>query len=356
MKAFLLVLVTISTMSAFANSNYTFSRLLPTGTRGGTTTGVPVTKDLTTPTTWQALQAEGISNYERDRRAILALQGEYEVSFEFLETFLIDSNKSLDTPYFSKATEFVRVIADKGDFISLQHIIVLFYLQNGEVQGPIVTKHWRQDWKWEAKERFIYQGDKTWKVEPIETNETKGKWTWSVYQVDDSPRYTGIGKWTHLSSASIFETNTLSRPLPRREFSVRNDYKLLMGNETLVLTKNKWFHEQKAFKHQETLKDGEFHGSLLAREVGQNSYVRIKDFDWSAGLNYWEKTAKYWTDVRTVWKELFEQNTSIQLIGQVDGRPLYAQHFEQAENPEVLNMTSKQRHDLIKKTIQSYIK
>ncbi|MCP4912544.1 MAG: hypothetical protein GY909_05455 [Oligoflexia bacterium] len=351
MKNTILVLAFLFTSIASANQNYTFTRELVKGPRGGTTTGPAVEFDKSIPATWTALRESGLTKFERDRRAILGLQGEFEVSFEFLESFLIDTPKNLDTPYFSKATELVKVIEDRGDFISLQHILVMFIVQDGQTMGPFVTKHWRQDWQFNPSERFVYQGSKKWNMTGIES--AQGKWSWNVYQVDDSPRYTGLGEWQHLESASIFNTNTMSRPLPRREFSVRGDYKLLMGQETLVLTANSWYHEQKAFKHEGNLINGKFAGKLLAREVGQNSYKRIKNFDWSAGLEYWERTKKYWADVRHVWNELFREQ-SITLKGSYRGSKLHSIHFKQAEDPEVLKLSPEKRRKLIKETISNF--
>ena len=102
-------------LSAQANK-WTFSRDANTNPRGGTSIGVPVTYDNETPKSWINLKEEGISDYERDRRAIYALEGEFEVSFEFLETILLETNKDWDVPYASKGTEFVKVIEDRGDF------------------------------------------------------------------------------------------------------------------------------------------------------------------------------------------------------------------------------------------------
>ena len=355
-KALATLLLCLQTYGLLAANNYTFIyNALTTRPRGGTTVGPKVEFDTAIPATWASLQEEGLTKFERDRRAILALQGEFEVSFEFIESFLMDTPKGFDVPYFSKATELVKVIEDQGDFISLQHILVMYVVSKGEIQGPYVIKHWRQDWQWEGVKRFVFQGDKKWDVTPIDPNSSKGKWVWSVFQVDDSPRYTGVGAWGHTGSASFFDTNTMSRPLPRREFSVRNDYQLLMGRESIIVTKGHWYHEQKAFKHQDNLKNGQFHGTLLAREIGQNTYRRIKNFNWSAGINYWNKTSPYWSDVRAVWRNLLK-NDSIALKKKGEGPPLYLRHFIQSEDPEVLSMTSADRRKLIEKTIGQYLK
>jgi hypothetical protein len=353
MKKLLLLTLLLGSLSALAAQNYTFTRSTSSGPRGGNTVGPALEFDSSVPSTWTSLQESGISQYEKDRRAILAMQGEFSVSFEFIESFLLDTKKDLDTPYFSQATEFVEVIEDRGDFISLQHILVMFIVQDGQTMGPFVTKHWRQDWQWNATERFVFQGDKNWEM--TSNKAALGKWTWSVFQVDDSPRYTGVGEWAHTDSASFFETNTISRPLPRREFSVRSDYKLLMGKETLVVTKGNWYHEQKAFKHVGKLVNGKFNGKLRSREVGQNTYKRIKNFDWSAGKKYWSQTKGYWSDVRAVWREIFSK-TSVTLKPKVRGTALHFRHFAQADDPAVQSMSSKERMKLIRKTINEYLK
>ena len=71
-----------------AATRYTFSWPLDANTvapRGGTTKGPPVTLDREPSKQWNDLRAEGISPYERDRRAILAMAGTYRVTFDFLE-------------------------------------------------------------------------------------------------------------------------------------------------------------------------------------------------------------------------------------------------------------------------------
>jgi hypothetical protein len=339
-------------------SNWTFTRKLSNPPRGGTTTGIAVEYDRSTPESWIRLKEEGISDYERDRRAIYALEGEFEVKFEFIETILLETNKDWDVPYASKGTEFVKVIEDRGDFISLQHIMVLFMKdpQSGETIGPMLVKHWRQDWQWNPSNRMEFQGEKSWKVKDIKRRNGRGKWRWDVFQVDDSPRYSGLGTWNHMKSASTFMTDYMSRPLPRREFSVRSDYKVLLGTDTLVVTPNSWFHEQRNFKHQNNLSEnGSFKNSkLLAREIGHNSYVRIKNFDFSSGYAYWDKSKGYWKDVREVWSEIIEDESLFSLRKKVDGKPLYIYHFGQAEDPDVLKLTSEKRKVLIRDTLNKF--
>ena len=112
--------------------------------RGGTTKGVPVEVDLSASPGWQKLQ-KALTNKDKDRAAILAMAGPYQASFEFLETVGFTTSYKLDRPYRSWGTEYVYVVENKRDFISLQHIMVMFFDDDGKTVGPMVMKHWRQD-------------------------------------------------------------------------------------------------------------------------------------------------------------------------------------------------------------------
>ena len=354
---FLLIGQSACASSGIQNTNWTFVKGGETKPRGGTTQGPKVEYDTSVPAAWKKLRAPDISKYERDRRAIYAMEGVFESRFEFIETVLMDTKKKADVPYASWGTEYVQVIEDTGDFISLQHIMVMFFLgEKGEVKGPYVMKHWRQDWRWQGREQLLYEGDRTWTTKKVSPRGTKGAWVWTVWQVDDSPRYSGIGRWNHFESTSVFETDYMSRPLPRREFSVRSDYKLLMGKDVILITPTAWYHEQKSFKHKDALRAGSFQGMFLSREVGHNSYKRIAKFDISSGEEYWNESKGYWRDVREVWNEIFAQKKSVSLKKTVDGTPLYAVFFGYAEDDKILEMDSPKRKKLIRDTLEKYFK
>jgi hypothetical protein len=340
-------------------NDWTFTRKLLQGTRGGSTSGVSVNIDESISNSWKSLKEVNISDFERDRRAVLALQGEFKVSFEFLETILLDTKLKKDVPYFSWGTEYVDLIEDSGNFISLQHIMVLYSkdLRTGEVLGPFVVKHWRQDWEWETSSKMSFQGDNHWEVEQLNSTSTTGKWKWSVFQVDDTPRYSSLGRWKHLKSTSIYTTEMFTRPLPRREFSVRSDYNVLLASDTIVLTANSWFHEQRNLKHQGKLGNNNdiSSGKILSREVGHNSYLRISGFNFEAGHNYWNKTKTYWASVRSFWKYFLASNDSYKIKNKVNGITLYSNHFKNAEDRGILNLSESKRAELISKLISQYI-
>ncbi|MDZ7686116.1 MAG: DUF6607 family protein [Gammaproteobacteria bacterium] len=82
------------------------------------------------------------------------------------------------------------VVAKRDDFISLQHVLVMFMRQDdGSLSKPIVVKHWRQDWRYEDRDLHTFEGMKTWRHERLSRREAQGTWSQAVYQVDDWPRY-----------------------------------------------------------------------------------------------------------------------------------------------------------------------
>ena len=340
-------------------SSWAFTRVGTNTVRGGTSLGTKVNYLTTPPASWNELNNSEISSYDRDKKAIYALTGEYEVKFEFIETFKFNEFGDLDQPYSSWGTEFVKVIEDTGDFISLQHIMVMEYTnpKTGKVEGPFVMKHWRQDWKWQGQELLEYQGDSVWQLKELSEAESKGKWTWHIYQVDDSPRYAGTGTWDHQKSFSSFHTDTMFRPLPRRERSVRKDYKILLGRDTLIVTPLAWYHEQKSFKQKESLHQvkSSHNATMLSREIGHNRYRRIIDFPFSKGNEYWDKTKAYWSDVRFVWKEIVQKEKRFKLKSSHNQTPLFSYHFKQAGDEKLLSSSQKDRRETIRKTIENFI-
>ncbi|MEN7342133.1 MAG: DUF6607 family protein [Pseudomonadota bacterium] len=292
--------------------------------RGGTSKGTAV-KLLEEPSeAWKALQETGLSKLERDRRAILAMAGGYRTSFDFLEVAGFVSDFAPSKPYQSWGTEYVYVVEDSPEFISLQHVLVMFFEdEEGQVQGPAVVKHWRQDWHYQDQEINVYVGNDTWARERLEVNAVVGKWSQAVYQVDDSPRYQAVGTWVHDENYSAWESDQTWRPLPRREFSVRSDYDVLIGTNRHTILPTGWLHEEDNLK---TVID-ETSGSLaegaryLAREYGVNRYDRIVGHDFEAGHEYWERSGPFWADVREIWTELLAGNARISKQ-KIEGMPM----------------------------------
>src|SRR5688572_20887940 len=206
-----------------AGHRYTFSWPLDDPTalkpRGGTTQGPEVTLDTSDSPQWRALQEPNLAPYERDRRAILAMAGTYRVAFDFLEIVPFVGDTRAKAPYQSWGTEKVYVDRDERNFISLVHILEMRIKKpDGSLIGPMVTKHWRQDWRYEPDSLVEYKGRDQWQRRKLSPQEAKGQWVQSVYQVDESPRYASIGRWQHTESFSTWVSADTWRPLPRREW------------------------------------------------------------------------------------------------------------------------------------------
>lgn len=222
--------------------------LSPDSTRGGTTRGAPVVLDPTPSRAWQALQASGLTDFERDRRAILAMAGTYRVSFEFMEVARFEPGER-GVPYQSWGTEKVYVDRDTGRSLSLVHIMELHVqMEDGSISPPMVMKHWRQDWDYEPKQIVEYHGRDRWQRRAVDRREATGAWRQTVYQVDESPRYASLGHWQHSSSFSTWLSGETWRPLPRREWSVREDYQVLIGTNRHTVMPTGWLQEENNLK------------------------------------------------------------------------------------------------------------
>ncbi|MEM7503712.1 MAG: DUF6607 family protein [Pseudomonadota bacterium] len=304
--------------------------------RGGTTKGPAVSLDTAANPAWLALQEPGLSAQERDRRAILAMAGGFRTSFEFIETVGFVDGHSPDRPYQSWGTEYVYVVEDEPDFVSLQHIIVMFFKgEDGEVMGPAVVKHWRQDWQYEDRELHVYVGHDTWERRKLQRRDVRGTWSQAVYQVDDSPRYQATGRWTHAGNHSSWMSESTWRPLPRREYSVRDDYHVLHGTNRHTITPTGWVQEEHNLK---LVLNGDgsprAENPYLAKEAGLNRYERIVDHDFSGGDTYWSTTAPFWADVREGWAKIFNERDRFSIRSSVDGKRLFETMFGYASRLE----------------------
>lgn len=297
--------------------------------RGGTTKGVPVTLDKNPSMQWQALQARDLDSFERDRRAILAMAGTYRTSFDFLEALSFGATAGRQRPYQSWGTEKVYVDSDTGRTISLVHILEMrIQMPDGSISEPIVTKHWRQDWQYEPDAIVEYRGNATWQRRVPSASERKGRWLQTVYQVDESPRYASMGIWQHTSAFSSWISGDTWRPLPRREWSVRKDYDVLIGTNRHTVTATGWVQEENNLKG---LLGNNPQPVYIAREYGVARYERIKDFSFAEADDYYTRTRAFWNEVRASWSNWFKRDTTVKLRGHVDQLELFVPLFEQAQ-------------------------
>jgi len=257
---------------------------------------------------------------EEDREAILSMAGEFRVSFTFQETVALQAGYEPTPRTESGAREVVILVEDSGDRIVLQHILVA---PNG-----FVTKHWRQDWVFEAQERFEFVDDQRWEIRPVPEALREGSWTQCVYEVSDAPRYCGTGRWNHRYGNATWTSDRSWRPLPRREFTVREDYNALNVENRHTVTPSGWTHEQDNTKVRRT-PDGR--SETLVREFGFNDYRRTDAIDFTPAYEYWEATEDFWAEVRGAWDVALAEG-GVTLLMEVDGMPLIRALFALAED------------------------
>ncbi|MEM9421163.1 MAG: DUF6607 family protein [Pseudomonadota bacterium] len=254
------------------------------------------------------------ARYEADRQAILGMAGNYKVTFDFTETVPFVAGYEVKEPKLSGAHEVVRVIEDRGDFISLQHILVV---GAGDHLHPI--KHWRQDWTFEPSRVLTFVGGNAWVVDPVSKGVARGAWSQVVYQVDDSPRYGAVGKWSHQNGVSEWAAPPAMRPLPRRDMTTRDDYDAVLAVNRHALTPKGWVHEQDNSKvilrHHKS--------QVLVREVGLNTYLKTSDFSTDIADEYWAATKGYWAQVRDIWAGYETEHNAFGLTMQGEPTALY---------------------------------
>jgi hypothetical protein len=311
-------------------SRYTFS--WPTGPgapapRGGTTRGAPTEVDRKPSREWQALQQPGLSSRERDRRAILAMAGGYRVNFDFLEVASFTGNGDRPRPYQSWGTEKVYVDVDQPRHISLVHILDMRVLgEDGKVSASMVTKHWRQDWYYEPAEVIEYQNGNRWVKRKLDSAKRKGLWVQQVYQVDEAPRYGSAGRWEHNAAFSSWVSGDTARPLPRREWSVRQDYTLLRGTNRHTVLPTGWLQEENNLKEA-----GGGVTPFVGREYGVARYERLKDGDFAGADGYYAATREFWSTVMAQWHQYWNQAHELNLKAHSDQSGDFAKLFELAD-------------------------
>lgn len=91
-----------------------------------------------------------------------------------------------------------------------QHLLVM----RGD---SMIIKHWREDWIYEDNQILAFDKNDTWKRVILSANDIKEK-------------------WVHVDGKHQWQSNSDS-PLPRCEYTERDDYNVLHRGNTLYLTK-----------------------------------------------------------------------------------------------------------------------
>ncbi len=283
--------------------------------------------------------------FERDRNAILAMAGAYQVTFDFIETAPFVEGYELKDRKLSGGHEVVRVVEDRGDFISLQHLLVV-----GPDDDPFVVKHWRQDWRYEPARVLVFIGGNAWEWREVPPSERAGQWSQTVYQVDDAPRYGAVGEWTYENGLAEWTPPKEWRPLPRRDMTTRDDYHAVDAMNRHVITPWGWVHEQ---DNSKLILAGE--PRALVREVAVNTYRRSTEFPVRAADDYWAGTADYWAGVRREWAAIAAAypRFAITIKGETEAlyNPLLALALEVKDGEKELDLALNEARGVIRRFV-----
>lgn len=256
---------------------------------------------------------------ECDRKAILAMAGNYKVTFHFDETVLLAAGYQPKPAKDTSAVEAVLVVSDEEQRIELQHLLVL--------PGGIVIKHWRQVWLYETPVHWVFTGAQTFEPKERSEAERAGTWTQLVYEVSDAPRYAGLGKWNHRYGVSTWTSERTWRPLPRREYTTRGDYDLINAENRHTITPYGWTHEQDNTK---VIRRNDAKDATLTREFGFNEYT-LTDDALEPAQKYWQQTGPFWAAVRARWDELLGRG-GLKLTYPVNEEKLVLDSLRRAED------------------------
>lgn len=234
-----------------------------------------------------------------DRAAILKMVGTHQITFHFKETTAIAPDYEIrPKSYDESATEVIVVAEDTPTRITLQHLLLV----PGK-DAPRVIKHWAQVWTWQDTEILDYagsDGDHQWAKIRLSDEQARGTWSQLVTQVDDSPRYESYGRWTHAKGETSWQSEPTRRPLPRREYTKRDDYDYLLVTNHHTLTSNGWIHKQ---DNRKVVDREENPAQILCHEYGLNTYVRTDSSDETHAIQWWTENQDFWNAVRTQWIE-----------------------------------------------------
>lgn len=286
------------------------------------------------------------ASFEQDRADILAMAGNYRVSFNMQESTRWDADYQALEPKRSGGNEVVRVIADTGRKISLQHMLVI----NGEDDKVHIIKHWRQDWEYEPAKVLVYSDRNQWTWEDVPEKMRTGRWSQTVWQVDDSPRYGGWGQFETQAGIRRWRSNWTWRPLARRD-AVRNPvYDRYYAINRHQPSPDGWVHWQDNTKMG--IKDGKL--VPIVQEYVLNTYIKYDQYDVKAADDYWAATKDYWAAVRAEWDRVAQAKGGIAIQEKADtGTVISGRLLEMADEIQEQKLTTAKAIAEAKKLIET---
>ncbi len=280
-----------------------------------------------------------------DLDAVLAMAGTFAVSYRHAETAALVPGRVLAKPYVADALECVRVVERSPHRVSLQYLLLI-----GD--GPLVVKHWREDWEYAAGRHLAYGGPVPdgglWSVKAVPP--VLGQWTRTVYSADDAPGYAAVGRWTHrgevgdAGAVSEWEAQEASAAPAARHESDRADADAVpvawgQVQDRVVVQHGGgvggWTREESVVKFSAS-------DTPLAREHGVIRYKRRGGGDPSAVGAYWERVGGFWASVRAGWAERLPTGATLRVRDRLDVGPRWRALFALAD-ADVLDTRREER-------------
>lgn len=235
------------------------------------------------------------AGFQADRADIIAMAGNYKVRFDMQESTVWKPGYTPLDRKISGGHESVRVIEDSPNRIVLQHLLVV---EDGGKSH--VIKHWRQDWEYQPARVLVYKGTGKWVWEDVPAPMRAGRWSQTVYQVDDSPRYAGWGQWTTEAGIRRWRSNWTWRPLARRDAIRSPVYDRYLSINRHQPSPDGWIHWQDNTK----MAAAGDKTVPVVQEYVLNSYTHFDGYDVKAADAYWASTKDYWAAVRAAWERV----------------------------------------------------
>lgn len=246
---------------------------------------------------------------QKDLQNIERLCGCYSVNFRYAETFSpLETYKYHDREEMN-ATELALPVVRENGKVVIQHLLI--------IQDTMVIKHWREEWIYQPAYIYDFKGNRTWQKRALSADESKGKWLQTVWEVSDEPRYQGLSAWIENDGKTYWES-TANAPLPRREYTVRNDYQIMRRHNRIILTADGYVHEQ---DNDKIVKNAEAE-SLLVQEKGFNTYYKLENNDCANAVKWWQENEAFWVMVRKEWQNIVAANEILTVKAKTDDKPL----------------------------------
>lgn len=277
------------------------------------------------------------------REMVDKLCGCFEVDFKYAETFAPDAAyKYHDREETGGVAELALPIEISDKKVVIQHLLV--------VSPKMIVKHWREEWTYENPVIWKYEGDKVWVKKTVPAEQVKGKWTQTVWEVSDEPRYQGFSQFVNLDGKTIWQSST-DAPLPRREYTIRSDYNILKRTNRISFNDSGYLHEQ---DNQKIIRaNGK--DKLLVEEKGLNTYKKLADKECAVATEYWEKNKEYWSVVRKVWEDYISKVNRIELKTKVEGKMLNEYLMALAKDYTDKKIAEKDLYSKVKEQISKFM-